>query len=264
MQRRWLPTLASRPSADVRLICLPYAGGGAAVYHAWPAVAPGWLEVCGVELPGRGRRLAEPSYLSLTPLVRDLADALEPALDRPYALFGHSMGGLLAFELTRILRRRGKPLPSRLFVSAIASPDTPSDRPSVHAAADADIKARLRDLGGTPPELLDDDELMTLMLPVLRADFSIVETYEYRDEPPLAVPLTVFGAMADSLVRPAALAGWRRQSSRDSRIRLFPGDHFFLHGAAPELIGAISGDLGRTATQTNAPRERVEASRSSQ
>lgn len=264
MDRRWLPTLPPRPSTEMRLFCLPYAGGAAAVHHGWQTPAPPWLRVCPVELPGRGRRLAEAPYVSLNPLVRALADALEPALDGPYALFGHSMGGLLAFELARLLRRRGRPLPARLFVSAIASPDTPAGRSAVHLASDADIKAELRALGGTPPELLDDDELMSLMLPVLRADFSVVETYEYRDEPPLAVPITIFGGTGDPVVTPAALAGWRRQSTRESRTRLLAGDHFFLHRAAPELVGAISEDLARIdpATQTVPPRERVQASRS--
>lgn len=253
MERQWLPASAASPSAEVRLFCLPYAGGAAGVFHGWPAAAPAALQVCAVELPGRGRRLAEPPYLSLAPLVRALADALEPALDRPYALFGHSMGGLLAFELVRVLRRRGKPLPVRLFVSAIASPGTPSGRPSVHVAGDADIRAELRELGGTPPELLDDDELMTLMLPVLRADFSVVETYEYRDEPPLPVPITVFGATADPVARPAVLAGWRRQSSRETRTRIFPGDHFFLHRMVPELVGEIVADLGSAVPAAGSP-----------
>jgi surfactin synthase thioesterase subunit len=241
--RQWLAGQDLNPEAELRLLCLPYAGGGAAVFHRWRDLVPRGVQVCGVELPGRGHRMSELPYQRLTPLVRALAGALDPVLDRPFALFGHSMGGLIAFELARALRAAGKLQPVHLFVSAVATPGQPSSLPALRAAPDADVKKELRALNGTPRELLDDDELMALMLPVLRADFSVLETYEYRDEPPLPVPLTVFGGAADRVVPPSVLSGWRYQSSKGSRLQLFPGDHFFVHAATAEVVGAVTTAL---------------------
>ncbi|WP_326594995.1 thioesterase II family protein [Streptomyces sp. NBC_01803] len=243
MDNAWLAWREPAEQTGFRLFCLPYAGGGASAYRAWGDLASGRIQVCPLEVPGRGRRLAETPFNRLRPLVGALADALRAHLDRPFAIFGHSMGGLLAFELTRTLRRRGWPLPEHLFVSGAAPPDVPRTRPPVHAASDEEVKAELRRLGGTPGELLDDDEVMELMLPTLRADFSVLETYEYRAEPPLPVPMTVFGGTADPLVAPAALHGWRRQAGAGSRLELLPGGHFFLHPAAADVVTTVSGTL---------------------
>ena len=244
MDRRWLPGHELTPLAEYRLFCLPYAGGAAAIYRNWRYAAPGHIQVCALELPGRGSRSRETPFRSMAPLVKELAAALEDALDRPFALFGHSMGGLIAFELARTLREQGAPQPMQLFVSAAAAPGTVSPEPPLHRAAEADIRQRLRTLNGTPEELLADDELMTLMLPVLRADFAILETYEYRDEPPLDVPITVFAGQRDRTVPPAAVSGWRTQSTRGSQVRIFPGDHFFLNSAAGDILGEITHALG--------------------
>ncbi|WP_104112274.1 thioesterase II family protein [Micromonospora chalcea] len=243
MDSRWLGGQVWNPDADVRLFCLPYAGGGAAAYRGWQRAAPPGVQVVALELPGRGTRLQEAPFLRLAPLIRSLADALTGALDRPYALFGHSMGGLLAFELARALRRRPVRQPEHVFVSAAASPDSPSSRPLLHCAADDEIRAHLAKLGGTPPEVLDNADLMRLMLPVLRADFSVLETYEHRPEPPLATPLTVLGGRGDRIVPPRALDGWRRHTSARSRLCLFPGNHFFLHGARAEVVATVARDL---------------------
>ncbi len=238
MSEQWFRCLRPRPEAATRLMCLPYAGGSAAVYREWGRLAPGHVEVRPVELPGHGVRRGEEPYRRLPPLVRALADALEPLLDRPYALFGHSMGGLLAFELARLLRRRGWLEPSQLFVSASPAPDRRYG-PTVHDASDAELKARLHALNGTPPEVLDDEELMALALPVIRADFAVMQTYEFVDEPPLDVPLTVFGGIDDRTVQPADLAGWRDHAITMD-LRMLPGDHFFLDELTPELIRFIT------------------------
>ena len=240
MDRHWLVGEKLNPKADLRLFCLPYAGGRAAIYREWHDVAPRHIQVCALELPGRGRLIRTTPFNRLTPLVRALASSIEAAPDRPFALFGHSMGGLIAFELARTLRRRGSRQPDHLFVSAVASPSTPPRRPLVHCASDAAVKQRLHDLNGTPQELLDNEELMALVLPTFRADFSVLENYEYRDEPPLKVPITVFGGASDPVVPPAALNGWGRQSAAGSRMQFFPGDHFFVHSAATDVIGAIA------------------------
>ncbi|MFD2762817.1 thioesterase II family protein [Micromonospora eburnea] len=247
MDRRWLAGRELSPEADFRLFCLPYAGGGAAVYRAWQEAAPAGVQVLALEPPGRGTRLREAPFRRVAPLIRSLADALTDALDRPYALFGHSMGGLLAFELARALRRRPVRQPAHVFVSAAASPGTAPTRPLLHCATDDEIRRRLAELGGTPPGLLDNVELMELMLPVLRADFAVLETYEYRSEAPLSVPLTVLGGRADRIVPPKALGGWQRHTSAGSRLCLFPGDHFFLHGATADLMSTVLRDSGATA-----------------
>lgn len=242
MTDRWFFSRRNRPGTAARLVCLPYAGGAASVYRAWEHLAPPHVEVCAAELPGRGARMAEEPFHRLSPLVRALGDAVEPLLDRPFALFGHSMGGLVAFELARLLRRRGWPAPCHLFVSASPAPGTPPTRPLLHDASDAELTARLHGLGGSPPEVLANDELMALLLPVVRADFAALETYEYRDEQPLDVPITVFGGLEDSVVRPAVLQGWWAQSTT-VQLQLLPGDHFFVHDLAAELMGLVAAQL---------------------
>ncbi len=235
---------APNPHAEFRLFCLPYAGGGAAVYRGWSDIAPEALDICAPELPGRGRRLQEPPFRRLAPLVRALADRLTPAFDRPFAIFGHSMGALIAFELAMELRERGGAQPAHLFVAAKSAPGRQSGRPPIHAASDAAMIRELRRLNGTPQVLLENRELMELMLPTLRADFSLVETYRYRERPPLDVPITIFGGTEDRLVPPSELDEWRGLSRRGSRLEMFPGDHFFLHSAATRLVASIAQDLG--------------------
>jgi medium-chain acyl-[acyl-carrier-protein] hydrolase len=231
------------PHAEVRLFCLPYAGGGASTYHGWQGVAPRHIQVCALELPGRGRLIRSPPFSRLAPLVRALVTSIEAAPDYPFALFGHSMGGLIAFELARSLRERGGPQPAHLFVSATAAPCTPSTGSLVAGATDAELKKKLRDLNGTPEALLENEALMALILPTFRADFSVLETYQYREEPPLAVPITVFGGVSDPLVKPSDLDGWHRQSTGGSGLRFFPGDHFFVHSASTDVMGAIANAL---------------------
>lgn len=241
MTEQWFRAPQARLAAATRLVCLPYAGGSAAVYRTWDQLVPNDVEVCPVELPGRGRRIGEHPFSRLAPLVRALADAMEPLLDRPFALFGHSLGGLVAFELARLLRRRGWPVPCHLFLSASAAPARRRE-PVLHNASDAELKARLLEFNGTPREILENDELMELILPVLRADFAVLETYEYHEEPPLDVPITVFGGIHDRTVRPSELEGWRGQST-SSRLHLLPGDHFFIQGMAFEVVRLVVAHL---------------------
>ncbi|AKH87110.1 gramicidin dehydrogenase [Streptomyces sp. CNQ-509] len=252
MRNPWFGRNEPGQEAAVRLFCLPYAGGSAAAYRDWHDLAPPGIQVCPLELPGRGGRILEPPMTRLPQLAGALADALSPHLDRPFAVFGHSMGGLLAFELTRTLRRRRRPLPAHLFVSATAAPDVPRTRPPVHQASDADVVGELRTLGGTPRELLEDEELMRLMLPTIRADFSVLENYRYGPEPPLPVPLTVLGGADDPLVPVPDLEGWRRQTDGDAGLRLLQGGHFFLH-PADGVMAVIAEAVGIPASATPTP-----------
>lgn len=239
MTRQWMISQKPDPRAELRLFCFPFAGGSASAYHSWFRLAPPRLHLCGVEYPGRGIRLEEDPYLSVPALVRHLADLLEPMLDEPYALFGHSMGGLVAFELTRLLRARGVPAPEHLYISATAAPGRPLERASLYQATDAEVFDELRALGGTPPELLADRELMAMAVRTLRADYTALGTYEFRPAAPLDVPTTVFGGRADAVVPPAELRGWLSQTTAGCRLRFFPGDHFFLYPAAAEILRTV-------------------------
>ncbi|GAA3170785.1 MULTISPECIES: amino acid adenylation domain-containing protein [Streptomyces] len=247
MDADWLGHETIDPQAELRLFCLPYAGGGAAAFREWRAALPRRIHLTPLELPGRGRRMTGAPFSRMGPLVRALTRAIEGELDRPYALFGHSMGGLIAFEVARELRRRSLPAPLHLFVSAVAAPGTTRTRPVLHSATDAEVREELRFLGGTPKELLENQELMDMMIPTLRADFSVLETYEYRPEPPLDVPLTAFGGTADPSVQLSALQGWRDQSTR-ARLTAVDGDHFFLHSARTELLAHLTRTLDQELT----------------
>jgi medium-chain acyl-[acyl-carrier-protein] hydrolase len=225
----WLHGWRSKPQAQLRLFCFPFAGGGASLYCDLRAQAPAEIEICPLQLPGRENRLHESAYASLEPLAAALLDILLPALDLPYAFFGHSMGALISFELTRALRRGGTfPAPIHLFVSGHRSPQLPDPKAPIHHLSDAHLMEALRHLSGTLEEVLQHAESMSLLLPLLRADFRLCETYHYKDEPPLHLPISAFGGLADPDVPKASILAWREQTRATFVPRFFPGDHFFL------------------------------------
>ncbi len=239
---RWF---ASRSDSTIqsRLICFPFAGSGASTYRTWcQAFGPG-VNVCAVQLPGREDRLAETRYRHLAPLVDALATVLTPAFDAPYAFFGHSMGALIAFELARRLQQTGRPLPTRLFLSGHRSPDRRPASSAIHALPDQEFMEALRRFGGTPDVLLNDPEFVALALPVLRADFTLCETYEFVPGPALEVPLTILAATRDRHVPVEDLDGWARHSSRATRVRMFDGDHFYVQTARDAVMRAVAEDL---------------------
>ncbi len=241
---RWLPLNRVRlPGARLRLFCLPYAGGSAAAYREWSAALPAGVEVCPLELPGRAGRMREPPFERSAALAEAVAEALRPELDRPFALFGHSMGALLAFEVARRLRDARASEPGALFVSGRNAPQIPVDDPTTHLLPDAELVERLRALNGTPPEVLEHPELLELILPTLRADFAVVETHVHAPCAPFDVPLVVFGGERDPEVHLAGLEAWRAHARGAFRLRLFPGDHFFLHAEQAAVLRALSEEL---------------------
>lgn len=226
----------------MRLFCFPYAGGGASLFWGWAERLPSGVEVCSVQLPGRGSRAAEPPRSRLLPLVGEMAEALGPYLDRPSVFYGHSMGALLCFELARELRRRHGFEPARLVVSGCSAPQI-VDCEQTHQLPDDLFIEHLRELNGTPAELLDNQELMQLMLPVVRADFAALETYEYVAEPPLGCPITALGGLQDDTVGGDDLRAWREQTTSDFAARMLPGDHFFIHSAEGLVLQVLSREL---------------------
>jgi medium-chain acyl-[acyl-carrier-protein] hydrolase len=239
----WVTCPRPNPQARLRLFCFPYAGGGASLFRTWADDLPPAVEVCPIQLPGRENRFIEPRYTHVAPLIAALGEALHPYLDKPCALFGHSMGALIAFELARYLRQRDGFIPERLFVAAHRAPQLPYRRPPLHPLPDPAFTAALRRLNGTPPGVLEHVELWELMLPLLRADFTLAETYTYTPDEPLTCPISAFGGMGDHEVDWEDIAAWSEQTRGSFTLRMLTGDHFFLHSARTLLLPAISQDL---------------------
>ncbi|MGD0207572.1 MAG: alpha/beta fold hydrolase [Verrucomicrobiota bacterium] len=239
----WIVFRKPNPQARLRLFCFPYAGTSASIFRTWPDGLPAEVEVCPVQFPGRGTRLTETPFTQLSPLVQTLAQALVPLLDKPFAFFGHSLGALVGFELARQLRRHSGVQPVRLFVSAARAPQIPHrDRP-IHALPEGEFLAELRRLNGIPGKVLEEVELMQIMLPVLRADFAVYETYVYPTEPSLHCPISTFGGLQDQRVSRGDLEAWRNQTNGSFSLRMFPGDHFFWNTTQPLLLQALSQEL---------------------
>ena len=241
---KWLVRPKQVPTARLRLFCFPYAGVGASAYRTWvPAFGPE-VEVNIVQPPGRESRWGEPALASLRELVSGAADALGPFLTPPFAVFGHSLGALVAFELARELRRRGRPGPVWLFASAHRAPQLPNPHPLLHGLADGELVSEIcRQYAGIPQAVLDDPELLALMLPGLRADFTSFETYRYELDEPLACPISAFGGTTDRRVTEAELDAWQAQTRAGFRLRMMDGDHFYLQPHRDAVIAAVSADL---------------------
>jgi medium-chain acyl-[acyl-carrier-protein] hydrolase len=244
--RNWLAfTNLNRLSHPVhlRLFCFPYAGGGASVFRTWAQQAPAGIEVCPVQLPGRENYLQEPPYTRLKPLVQALVPVIVPYLDRPFAFFGHSMGALISFELACRLRQQFDLKPVHLFVSGYRAPQLPRPNCSIHNLPESEFIEELRRLDGSPEDVLQNVELMELLLPVLRADFELCETYTYSQAGPLDCPLTAFGGWQDIIVGYEDLAAWREQTQASFRLQMYPGNHFFLNNTHLPLLRAVSQEL---------------------
>ena len=238
----WFRCPRPKPGAAVTLFCFPYAGGGIPVFHSWAAALPDSIEVSSVQLPGRGTRLREEPFRQITPLVQALTDALIDVRsnEESVVFFGHSLGALVAFEVARELRRRSQPIPMHLFVSGCSAPQDPYTDRLIHALPDSDFLEEIRQWSGTPPEVLEHQELMALLLPALRADFEVRETYSYQNEPPLPCSITAFGGLADHQVQRASLDSWRAQTKEAFSLHMLPGDHFFLVESQAALLELIS------------------------
>lgn len=242
---RWFESL-STVRAPLRLFCFPYAGGSAHVFREWQRHLGPEIDVCLVHLPGRARRLSERPYTQVRPLVEDVAGAIRTEIRGPFAFYGHSMGGLISFELARELRRRNAALPMHLFISGCWAPSVANMHPPAFNLPEQELIAELKKLNGTPKEFFENPDLRQAILPMMRADFEITDMYEYLAEPPLACGINVYGGTQDERVRPQDLTQWKLETSADCKIQLFSGDHFFIHNNKTEFIPALRQDLLQT------------------
>jgi len=237
----WVTRPLPRPGATFRLFCFPYAGSGTTAFRGWPEQLEELtdVEVVFIRLPGRESRLAEPPCIQLD----RLASGVEAWIDRPYGLYGHSVGARLAFDVARELRRRGRRAASLLSVSGCPAPQLPVPTPEDSQLDDESFLRRVASLGGMPPLVLENQELRDLVLPALRADFAYVDTYRYRCEPPLTMALHALAGDNDREASVESVAAWRAQTSVEFRCSIIPGDHFFVHTAAPQVLALLASSI---------------------
>jgi surfactin synthase thioesterase subunit len=222
----------------LQLVCLPYAGASATVFSRFQKLAPSWLEVLPLELPGRGRRSAEPFAKELTALADELSITLLAKLEGPFALFGHSMGAILAFELASRLTELGR-TPAGLFASASSSPPLRRTERFVALDDDASLLAEMRRLNGTRREVFESPELLALALPILRADFAMCARYRYWPRQTLTSAIHAFGGSRDD-IGVAELEAWRVHTRGAFSLDVLDGDHFFLHSQERRLLELIA------------------------
>lgn len=229
--------------SGIRLFCFPYAGGSSGTFARWrQKLSPG-IQTELVQLPGRGMRFAEPPFASCDLLVETLATDFFPKLSTPFAFFGHSMGALIAFELARYLRSHHKRSPQYLFLSGCSAAHVFEISPKIHELPEDKFIEELRRLDGTPAEVFDNPELLKILLPGLRADFTICETYRYKDSEPLDCPITAFAGDDDREIKVADVRAWQLQTTGSFSFHVFSGGHFFLHEKWEEMVHRVNKTL---------------------
>jgi medium-chain acyl-[acyl-carrier-protein] hydrolase len=241
---RWL--VRTRPVAwpRLRLVCFPYAGGSASLFRTWPAALPADVEVVAVQPPGRENRIDEPLLTEMSDMVAAVATAVEDLLDVPYAMFGHSLGAIVGFELARFLRRAGRPSPAHLFVAARPAPQIGLRDRGLHRLPDREFLAKVRELNGTDEELFRHPDLLELLTPMLRADFAVSDSHRHRPEPPLSCPVTAYFGGSDLGSGSAQMAGWGQHTTAAFALRRMPGDHFFIHSYRDQLLADLRRQVG--------------------
>jgi medium-chain acyl-[acyl-carrier-protein] hydrolase len=240
----WVRIPAPSPAASVRLFCLPFAGGGASAYRPWCAQLKESIEVCLIQPPGREDRHREPAYTQCGPLADAIFAQIRPYLDKPYAFYGHSLGALLAFEVARRLHAAALPAPSVLFVAAHRAPHLPLMRRVFYHLPEHELIAEIQRLNGTPAAILEDRDMMSYWLPIMRADLQICDTYEFAAAPPLSCAVVACAGSDDTAVPPERMQGWQEHTTGAFALQVFPGDHFFVRSSQDALLEALERHIG--------------------
>lgn len=247
MQNRWIAGQVGKVDANVRLFCFGHAGSGGAFFYPWKTPHLPEIEVCPVVLPGREMRLGEEPYTRVEQVIEPLFSALLPLTGKPFALFGHSVGAVIAYELARRFTSSYVPAPLCLFVSGRRAPRLPARRQPFFGLPDHEFLATVSRMNGMRSELLEYPEVLQLFLPSLRADFEINDTYAFLPGPRLSCPVFAFVGDRDGEVYPTEMSDWAEVTSNQFMLRVFPGDHFYHKDAPPALLSAIRQSIHQTA-----------------
>jgi medium-chain acyl-[acyl-carrier-protein] hydrolase len=244
--RRWFKRFGRRDGpAELRLLCFHHAGGSASMYRHWPRLLPPSIEPVAVQLPGRADRFGEPAFDRMAPLVDELVEVLKPLLDRPFACYGVSMGSRVAWTLTHALRERSMPLPSQLFLACDISPVHDDGTWPWEGRADG-LEGYLREMGGTPPEVLADPGLVGALLPTLRADLTALSTHGFHPDTPLDVRIHAFAGTDDTSAPPDRMTAWQAETTARFDLDVLQSGHFFGTDAERRVIQTIGHDLARS------------------
>ncbi len=245
MQRpdSWVQIFKPQEKAVARLFCFPFAGGGTQSFSKWPDHLPESMELCAIQLPGRETRMREKAISNVHALLDAMTPHIMPYLDKPFILFGHSMGAIVAFELARRLQRECELTPECLIVSARVAPHRRPPRPPINGLPHDEFVDALRRLEGTPEEVLADGELMKLIAPMLKADFALNEEYIYQPSERLHCDILAFGGLRDAEAGRQGLGDWRDMTDGTFALRMVPGNHFFIHSAQALFLRMLSVEI---------------------
>ncbi len=226
-----------RPEASKRIFCFPYAGGSAAIiYRKWTFNLPEEYEILPVEFPGRGARLQESLKYEMSSLIDELISSIKTQLDKPFVFFGHSMGALVSYELTRKLEQLHLPLPGKLFLSSHSAPQITKRSPIMHKLPRNEFIHELKELNGMPKEFFESEELLDIFLPIIKADYTVCETYKFNSDRKLQMPFVTLRGTNDETVLAEDMLEWAKLTTGDFKFYEFPGDHFFITKQQDEFI----------------------------
>ncbi|WP_107669422.1 thioesterase II family protein [Cyanothece sp. BG0011] len=254
----WILSSQPNKNASLRLFCFPCAGGLPSRFNSWSKHLFPEIEVCSLQLPGRGKRIKEPCIQEWTVLIETITMALEDYLDRPFVFLGHSLGALISYEVTHRLRQNHSPMPQHLFICGCSGPNTSIPQPSIHHLPPQRFVKELSQRYQAIPEMIQEDaELLQLFLPSLRADFTLFETYSYTARTPLDCPITVFSGLEDLAITEPDLWNWQQETLKDLNLHFLEGDHFFLYAQSQlmseKILEAVSDLLGSRNEGINLP-----------
>lgn len=236
----WFMPFKCSKNSYIRLFCFHYGGGSASAYKEWARDLVEQVDLIAVQLPGRESRFGEPLLDNVSHVVNELYKSFDSYLERPFIFFGHSIGALIAFEFVRLLRKNGVPQPKHLIVSGTKAPQVPLKRAPIHNLPDSTLTKKIREYNGIPNDILENPELMSIFLPIIRADFSISETYQYNIEEALTCPITALGGLSDDTFNSADLIKWEEQTTSLFEYDLLPGNHFFIRSSYQEVIDRVN------------------------
>lgn len=240
---KWVVIRQPKPTAKLKLICFPYAGGDASVFSSWADKVHPAVEVLAIQAPGRSNRLSEPALRSIDQITESLCSELLPFLDRSYAVLGHSLGARIAYEFVHKTRLKGLRQPVYYIGSGSKAPHVPSREGIRYDLPDNEFIEAIKDLGGTPKAVIENKELMDLVLPTLKADFFLVDTYRAIQRLPLDIPASIFNGLKDYDLDEDFNAQWQTHFSEVLEFKTFDSGHFFINDMREEYLLALNNCL---------------------